>query len=164
MSNEQQDHTPDIEAIVPDVMTLTVDGVECKVNRLKTKEFLALMRVLTAGLGPGLSQVDLDFSDGETVARDMSALMMLAVPNATAEFAVFLASVVEPIDGGQKGHVGKYLHDNPDLDVMIDVFEAVAVQEKDDLAALAGKLQAVWGRIGTLYAPKMKKQTATPTG
>lgn len=160
-SSEKQEQKPDIDAIVPETMTVMVDGVECRVNRLKTREFLSLIRVLTAGLGPGLNEVELDFTDGETVARDLSALMILAVPNATAEFTVFLTSVVEPVDGSKQGQVGKYLYDNPDLDVMIDVFEAIAVQEKDDLAALAGKLRGVWGRIGTLYAPKTSKKTST---
>lgn len=144
----------DVEAIVPVEMRLTVNGIECRVNRLKTREFLALMRVLTAGLGPGLGQVELDFSDGETVGRDLTALMLLAIPNATAEFSVFLASIVSPVDGGKAGEIAKYMHDNPELDVMIEVFEAMAIQEKDDLAGLLGKARAMWSRVGNLYRPK----------
>lgn len=150
------DVKPDLEAIVPEEMTVVVNGIECRVKRLKTREFLALMRVLTAGLGPNISQVDLDFTDGETVARDLSALMMLALPGATEEFALFLGNVVEPVDSGKNVQVFQYLNDNPDVDVLIDVFEAVATQERDDLAGLAGKAQAMWKRVAPLYQPKKK--------
>lgn len=152
--------TVDIEAILPDPIRLNVNGQPCRVNRLKTREFLSLMRVLTAGLGPALGQVRLDFDNAETIARDMSALMLLAVPNATQEFSVFLASIVEPLDPGEKGAVAKYLHDNPDLDVMIDVFEAMATQEKDDLAHLMGKARSMWSRVSDLYRPKTSPNTS----
>lgn len=144
----------DVEAIVPDEIRVTVDGVDCRVKRLKTREFLSLMRVLTAGLGPGLGAVSIDFTDSESASRDLAALMLLAVPNALPEFTVFLAGVVEPVDGEQAGKVARYLHDNPDLDVMLVVFEAIATQEKDDLSALVGKVQAMWGRLANLYSPK----------
>lgn len=144
----------DVEVILPDVETIDVDGVPCRVNRLKTREFLALMRVLTVGIGSGLGQVRIDFSDPDSVAQDMTALMLLAIPNATPEFTVFLVSIVDPVDGGEKGRVNAYLNDNPDLEVMIDVFEAMAMQEKDDLAGLMGKVRAMWGRVSDLYRPK----------
>lgn len=147
----------DIEVILPDLTVqepLYVNGVECRVKRLKTLEFLSLMRVLTAGLGPGLGQVRIDFSSPDDVARDMTALLLLALPNASQEFTVFLASIVEPIDGSKAGEVAKYLHGNPDLEPLIDVFERMAVQEKDDLAGLAGKVRAMWKRIADLYSPK----------
>lgn len=148
--NDIQD-SPDLDVIDPEVGFVIVDGEKCRVNRLKTREFLMLMRVLTSGLGPGLSTVRLDFTDGETVARDLSALMLLAVPNATEEFANFLGQITKPTNPEKNAQVARYLHDNPELDVMLDIFETVAVQEKDDLAALAGKAQAMWSRIASLY-------------
>lgn len=149
----------DLEGIVPGEIRVTLNGIECRVKRLKTREFLALMRVLTNGLGPGLGQVDLDFTDGETVARDLSALMMIALPSAVEEFTLFLADVAVPVNPEKNAAVKKYLHDNPEIDELIDVFEAVATQERDDLAGLAGKAQAMWKRVAPLYQGK-----TTPTG
>lgn len=147
----------DIGIIVPDSVEITVAGVKCNVRRLKTLEFLALLRVLTSGLGGALSDVKLDFSDPDTVAQDLSALMMLAIPNATEEFTLFLRAVVEAKNGKEQAAVSGYLLDNPDIDVLLDVFEAVATQEKDDLAVLAKKAQAMWSRVGNLYSRNQKK-------
>lgn len=146
----------DLEAILPTPFQVKVDGMNCRVRRLKTREFLALVQVLTSGLGPALGNVKLDFSDDETIARDLSALMLLAIPNAVDEFVFFLTSVVEPVQDADRGKVATYLQDNPDLDVMMEIFEGIAVQEKDDLVVLAGKAQAMWSRVAGLYARQRK--------
>lgn len=148
----------DLEEIVPVEKTITVIGRTCRVRRLKTLEFIALIRVLTSGLGSTLSTVSIDFSNDETVAQDLSALMLLALPNATEEFALLLRQMVEPVEQADKAVVAEYLLDNPDLDVLIDVFEAIATQEKDDLSMLAGKLQAAWSRVVPLYSRQTTKK------
>lgn len=141
----------DLEAILPSEFRVVIDGMPCKVRRLKTREFLALVQVLTSGLGPALGNVKLDFSDDEAIARDLSALMLLAIPNAVDEFVFFLTSVVEPVKDSDRGKIATYLQDNPDIDVMLEIFEGIAVQEKDDLVVLAGKAQAMWSRVAGLY-------------
>jgi hypothetical protein len=143
--------TPDVEVIVPPTGKVMVDGHDCRVRRLKTREFLALVNVLTTGLGGALSDVTIDLSDEEGVARDLSALIVLAVPRATDEFTVFLRQIVEPVDDRHRAAVATYLLDNPDVEVMLDIFEIVASQEKDDLSVLAGKAQAMWKRVAALY-------------
>lgn len=144
----------DLEPILPTPFFTEVAGCKCTVRRLKTREFLMLMQVLTSGLGPALGEVKLDFTDEDTIARDLSALMLLAVPNAVDEFMQFLRSVVEPVRDEDRGTVATYLADNPDLDVMVEIFEGIATQEKDDLAILAGKAQAMWSRVASLYTKK----------
>lgn len=146
----------DLTVILPGGGEVTVNGVPCIVRRLKTREFLALLRVLTAGLGPALGEISIDFTDKETVGRDLSALMLLAVPNAADEFAEFLMAIVDAKDPAQSRETALYLKDNPELDVLLEVFEKVAEQEKEDLAALGGKTQAMWSRLGNLYRPKTK--------
>lgn len=148
----------DVEAIAPTDgrVTLTIDGdpVACRVRRLKTREFLALLRVITNGLGPMLGQVSIDLSDEEAVQRDLSALLLLALPNAVDEFVEFLRTVVEPVDKRRTATVAAYLIENPEIDDLIPVFEQIATQEKDDLIVLAGKAQAMWSRLKTVYAEK----------
>lgn len=146
----------DIDTIVPDKPPLVIDGVQCRIRPMKTREFLALMKVLTSGLGGALAQVRIDLTSQETVARDMAALLMLAIPNATEEFMVFLTAVCEPVsdDPKVKAQVARYFHDDPDLDVMMVVFEYVIEANKDDLPALAGKAQAMWTRIAPMFQSK----------
>lgn len=155
MTSQAEEQIVDIDAIAPDASGKFVVGTfEVRVRRLKTREFLALMKVLTSGLGGGLAQVRIDFSTPEHTANDFAALMLLAVPNAVEEFAVFLATVVEPVNPDERAAVARYLHDNPELDEMLSIFEAIAVQEREDLSMLAGKAQAMWTRIAPLYTRK----------
>ena len=154
----ESDVEKDIEEIVPIVGELTVKGVPCTIRRIKTLEFIALIRVLTTGLGGSLGQVRLDFQNEETITQDLSALMLLAIPNATEEFSMLLRQMVEPKDEQQRAIVAGYLMDNPDLDALIDIFEVIATQEKDDMKVLAGKLQAAWSRVVPLYTRQTAKR------
>jgi hypothetical protein len=157
-----EESVEDLEPIVPSVENVTIAGVPCRIRRLKTREFLALVNVLTSGLGASLQEVSIDFTDEESIGSDLSALMLLAIPNAVDEFAMFLRAVVEPKDEKDAAKVATYLIDNPDVDDLLLIFEAIVTQEKDDLAVLAGKAQAMWKRIATLYSkkkPTAKKST-----
>lgn len=149
---EPGSETEDIETIFPFPKRLEINGVDCAVRRLKTREFLSLVNVMTTGLSGSLSEITIDLTDPEAVATDISALMMLAIPRAVDEFSVFLRQIVDPIDPAKAAVVGAYLMDNPDVDVMLDVFEIVATQEQDDLVTLVGKAQAMWSRVAPLYA------------
>lgn len=151
------DPAEDVEIIeAPPSGQFDLNGIPARVRRMKTREFLSLMRVLSAGLGPALGTIRMDFSSPETVARDMAALMVLALPNATEELALFLATIVEPVREADRKGLVAYLHDNPELEDLLEVFERVAVQEKDDLASLAGKAQAMWSRIAPMYQMQNK--------
>lgn len=130
-------------------MTLTVGGIEARVNRLRSREFLSLMRVLTRGIGTGAK--DLKFEgDADAMRAQFIGLFIVAVPNAVPEFAQFLLTVVEPIDPSQRGLLAREM-DNPEIEVMLDVFEIIATQEKDDLSSLVGKARAALSRIQSLY-------------
>lgn len=133
--------------------TLEIGGIDCRIRRIKTRELLHLMRILTVGLGPALTTVRLDFSSSETVQQDMMGLLILALPNATDETFVFLAGMVEAVNGSEQGSIGAYMHDNPEPDELIDIFEVLLRQEAPELVGLAGKAQAMWSRVGPLFSP-----------
>lgn len=156
---DKTDAPDDLSAIVPDEVRVDVNGISCTVKRLKTREFFSLLRVLTSGLGGSIGNVQLSVGDEEAMAGELITLAMIAIPNAMPEFQVFLADVVKPVDPEKNAEVARYLHDNPEIEEMIDIFEAVAEQEKEDLASLVGKVRAMWGRLTTLYRPK-----TSPTG
>ena len=153
----------DLDAIDPVGTEITVAGAACVVNRLKAREFLALVRVLTVGLGDGLRAVSgsLSMDDEEALGQELLALLLLAIPEAGEEFLAFVRTIVTPKDPRQTSEVLAAL-ENPELDVMIEVAEKVVMQEAEDLQGLAGKAQAAWTRIASLYQPKKKEPQKTP--
>ncbi len=106
-----------------------------------------------------MSQVELNFDDPDQVARDMSALMILAMPNAVDEFILFMSGMVEPPPASRAEIMG-YLVDNPELEDLLVVFEKIAEQEKDDLVSLAGKVRAMWTRIAPMYQKGQENKKA----
>lgn len=151
---------PDAEEILPEAGPFTMkllDGTEipCVVKRLRAREFLALLRVLTRGFGDGIAQITLAGDDAEEMQGQIMGMMLVAIPEAVDEFVDFVAKVVEPADGSDAKRLAKSLQ-NPDVTVLIDVAEFIATQEKDDLAALMGKARAALARIQSLYGGKPK--------
>ena len=143
----------DIETIVPEEAFVKINGIDCRVKRFRTREFLALTSILTKGLGENASRVRLSGNDDE-VASELIGLVLVSLPNAVPEFIAFLQGIVEPVDKADKGKIAAYMGDDPDLDVLIDVFEAFAVQERDEIGQLTGKFRASWDRISSLYQKK----------
>jgi hypothetical protein len=77
--------------------------------------------------------------------------MLLSAPAAPDELLVFMSMVVEAKLPKDRLAVTTYLQENPDIGELVDVFEVIAKAEADDLAAIVGKLQAMWSRIATVY-------------
>lgn len=142
---------PDIEVILPESGTVTIHGAEGQeipagVRRLKSREFLLLMRVITQGLGQGLTTVRLDLTDPDEAQGQMLGILMLAVPEALEEFGDFLHAIVEPKaqkDAASLAHVAR----NLDPGDLLDVLGVMVEQEKDDFMALMGKAQAWLARL-----------------
>lgn len=139
--------TLDVEAVSPEEGKVEVDGVVCRVRRLQTREILQIVKILTRGLGPGIKDVTIDT---DMLEQDVLALLILAVPNAIDEMFDLLTSVVEPVSNYDRA---KFLAamKNPPPETMLDVFEVIALQEKDDLHRLVGKVQAMTSRLKTAY-------------
>lgn len=145
------DPVKDLDAILPEngrivVTTDTGNDIECEVERLKSREFLLLMRILTHGLGAGIRDIRLDTNDRDALAGELLALLMLAVPEAIEEFGAFILAIVSPVDRSKAAEVAVTLQ-NPDPDVLIDALGIMVEQEADDLVMLGGKAQAWIARI-----------------
>lgn len=144
----------DLDTILPVGGTFEVDGIPAVVNRLKAREFLSLMRVLTQGLGAGAQEIigsmKFDSDDKDQMAGQIIGLFVLAIPNAIEQFGDFLLSVVTPKDPADRGKLMVAMQ-NPEIEVLLDVFTLIAEQEKDDLASLVGKAKAAVARISSVY-------------
>lgn len=125
-------------------------GVKVHVNRLKTREFLALLRFLSKGLGPAVAELSFTTDDEEALAGEMIGTLIVALPEATDEFMLFVQAVVTPVGKDDAARVKSEM-DNPDIDDLMAIGERVITQEIPDLRRLAGNAQAMWGRIRQVY-------------
>lgn len=149
----------DLEAILPDEGKLVVEGIPAVVKRLKAKEFLQLVRVLTIGLGSGVQNIDLTGGTEDEMQSRLMGLFIVAIPEAIEEFGQFLFSIVDAQDPKQRNELRKAMEE-PEIDTMLDVLTLVAIQERDDLRSLAGKAKAALTRIQSVYRPTV----ASPIG
>lgn len=145
----------DLEAILPqpgepfEIGAASGSPVLVRVNRLKTREFLALMRAITRGVGPGLSHLTLAGSEDEQVA-EMLGIVVMAIPEAGDDFVEFVQTVTVAVGKDDAQRVQQELR-NPEIDDTLRIIEQVVTQEIDDLQALLGKVQSMWTRMVTMY-------------
>jgi hypothetical protein len=135
-------------------------GFEVEVVRMRTRQFFRLLRVLTHGAGPAVTQAGLDFSaDPGEFAQKLLTLVVMSIPDAEQEAIAFLSSMARPTGLTDKpatqmtkqetennqalwGQFGTELH-NPDLGDTLDLIEVIIRQEAPELQALGKKLQKV---------------------
>lgn len=146
--------TQDLNAILPTEGKIVVEGIPATVKRLKSREFMKLVRILTNGMGAGIGDIDLS-GDEETLQGKFIALAVMAIPNAEDEFHDFIANVVVPDSKSQTDELRKALLE-PELDTTIDVLTIVAAQEAADFRSLVGKLKAALKIVQTAYRPTAK--------
>lgn len=152
----------EIERLDPTPKNLTLStGFEVELVRLKTRQFLRLLKILTSGLQPGALQT-LNFGDDpEDFASKLVAMMMMAIPDAEPAAIAFLQSMLQP--SGLVGGIGgkpliqmskqdrendttlwdKFQNElfNPEITDTVDVIEQIILQEAPELQALGKKLE-----------------------
>jgi hypothetical protein len=158
----EQGQTPDVETIVPDVPTITLNGVECRVKRIQTRELLALLRIVSLAVGENMAKLRFTLEHPMEAARELAALLLLAASVNPDETLVFAAQLVDSVDDGQRVKLRTYLMENPDPDDMLLLMEQVATQESGDLVAIAGKVQAMMARLSVVYQPS--RTPSSPPG
>jgi hypothetical protein len=139
--------------------------VECKlstdfavsVRRMRTRQFFRLLRILTHGAGPALTQSQLNFAgDPDEFGQKLLMLVVMSIPDAEQETIAFLASMCEPsglVDKQasqltkQEAEANKVLWDrygeelhNPELEDTFDLIEVIVRQEAPELQALGKRL------------------------
>jgi hypothetical protein len=160
----------DLDAIIPETASIVVGDITCFVRRLKTREMLGLLRILTHGLGlmmqPMLEAVDWD--DQENVVGSLGGMFIAAMPEAPNETIAFLKMIVVPVPTGDskedlaaRNIVTASLED-AELDVFFEVIELIVQQEAADLASLAGKVRAMGQKLGPLAKPRQSGKRGKP--
>lgn len=139
----------------PAVVKLST-GYEVGLQRLKTRQFFRLLKVLTRGVGPAMLQ-SLNFSDDpEGFGRNLLAMTVMAIPEAEQQFIEFLQSMCKPVgmhepDGRQLTKKEREENsdlitelveelNNPELDDLLDLAEAIVKAESADIQALGKRV------------------------
>jgi len=152
-SAPEREHVDELEALMPDGASITVAGVECRVRRIRTRELLRLIRIMTEGLGGRLALLDFGSAESdEDLASKVVAALVSAIPYAEDELIGFVQTVVEPrsSDVSDVKLVASELQ-NPDVGTLVRVLTAVVEQEADEWVRL-GKDVAAWWRTSMISA------------
>jgi hypothetical protein len=155
----------------PETLTLS-DDTEIRLLDLKTRQFFRLMRILTRGAGSFLMQSRLSLNDDvETFITKILGVLIVAVPEAEDETIDFVTSMIEPVGLVKERSLGRNrdvadanqamwdslssLMENPELEDLLDILEAVLQREAKDILRLGKRLQRmfeVMQRSGQLKA------------
>jgi len=145
--------TPDIDLIASEGGPVTLlSGRQVNVERLRTRQTMRLMKILTRGGGAALT--DIDFSGGEdSAAVALLGAVIFSIPEAEDETIDFVRSMVTPVglirDPRSKPEIevneGLFEaiseeFENPELDDLVTVLERVIVVEAPHLIALGKRL------------------------
>lgn len=125
---------------------ITVLGMPCSLKRLRTREFLKLMRIVTEGMGGRLAlmSLDVDKDDEAVMVGKLTGALVNALPYAEDAVIDFVGTMVEPdIDDPKQYRLIKQELVNPDLDTMTAVIQGVVEQEASELVRL-GKAFGNW--------------------
>jgi len=157
----------DIEAIEASPKTITIaSGMEVEVQRLKLRQLLRLMKIITRGASPALSLLSDDLSEEEFTTSLLYAIA-LAIPDAEDETVDFLLSMVLPADfhkgrnltKAQKAENDTLIDEiqeefyNPELEDLVSLMEVIVVNE-------APHIKALGNRIAVLLEAQVKSTTA----
>ena len=158
-------------------------GYEVGIQRLKTRQFFRLLKVLTRGVGPAVVQSGLDFSkDPEAFGQSLLAMTLMAIPEAEQQFIEFLTSMCTP-SGLHEAHGRTRLSkqqlednqtaindmvdelNNPELDDLLDLAEAIVKQEAPEIQALGKRVASLLElarKTGQLDDKEKDKGTSSP--
>lgn len=144
---------------VPDTYTFA-DGTTVGIERLKTRQFFKLLRIITHGGMDALQTIRLDPNQGtEVFTENLIALLIFAVPESEDETIEFLRSMVTPqqvtipddVPPSSAGKMAQRLTDeakvkvdseftNMGLDDLLGLVEVIIRREAPELKALGKRL------------------------
>jgi hypothetical protein len=148
----------ELDRILPSSGPITLkDGTRVDIADLKTRQLLALMRILTRGVGPFLID-QLTNQKGASAEAQVGAILgalLLAIPEAENEAILFVQTIAQvpsppapdaPTSAediaAARAHLAAIL-ENPEIEDTIDIIQAALEREKDDLAALGKRIMGL---------------------
>lgn len=149
---------------VPDTITLS-DGTEVKLLDLKARQFFKLLRIISHG--PAMAALsnssNLLQGDPEAVVMRLVGFLLVSIPDAYEETLAFLQDMVQPnglkdvpdnADKSTKVAAAGYNKDkwtqlakaldNPEIEDVVDLVDAIIKRESGDLVALGKKVASLF--------------------
>lgn len=171
---------PEIDKLdpLPEVVKLR-SGLHVRFEALRSRQFMKLLRIVTHGALPGMSQAGLlnlqNLSNDEFLGQFLT-ITLLSIPDAEDETIAFIRSMVYP-DGliERKGlnkqdvERNKELWEaldeeleNPDLDDLVTIIESVVKRESEDIFALGKRLAAMMKLAAKTGQLSPNRKASTP--
>jgi hypothetical protein len=149
---------------VPDTITLS-DGTEVKLLDLKARQFFKLLRIISHG--PAMAALsnsgNLLQGDPEAVVMRLVGFLLVSIPDAYEETLAFLQDMVQPaalkeipanadksskvaatgFNNDQWAALAKAM-DNPEIEDVVDLVDAIIKRESNDLVALGKKVASLF--------------------
>ncbi len=134
-------------------------GMTVTLRPLMTRELFALLRVVTAGIGPQIAAQRLNPDEDEDVfLAKFAGMVLMSLPNAEDEVMAFLRQVVTPTAVITDGRLDKAIETrnarlvrdldvllyNPDPDDTITIIEQLAAAEAGNVRALGKRLAGIF--------------------
>lgn len=156
MTTENPEPETDAEIIISDPTELTLaSGLKVKVERLKTRGTLALLRILTKG-AEDIFRSGLDVNQDD-FQQQLVLHVLFAVPSAPEETIGFLRTMVIPAQLRTEGRISKgdeaWNEDqwiqldaelmDPEVEDLIDIVGQIIANEAPHLQALGKKIAAL---------------------
>lgn len=159
----------DVLASEPTILTLST-GTKIRIERLRTRQLLRALKVLTNGAADVLAGFSFDGDDEEGFAANILASLIFAVPEAEDETIEFIQSMVSPADiiEEPKTKADKALNAslykslekelfNPELEDLISIVEVVVKNEAPHVAELGKRLMLLFPTAKAVATKKSKK-------
>lgn len=167
----------------PETVTLC-SGLQVQLESLKARQFFKLLRIVTHGALPGMQQAGLfdmaELTTDEFMGRLLS-ITVLSIPDAEEETIEFIRSMCQPVglierkglnkqDAERNALLWEALDDeleNPELDDLVTIIEAVVKREAEDIQALGKRLASMFklaekvGQVPSSTSPSPTESTST---
>ncbi len=157
----------ELDALSPVPATIRLStGTVLELESLRARQFFKLLRIITRGAMPAMQDLSVFKLDPEAdagaFAGRLLSLMLLSIPEAENEAIEFIQSMVQPAGLIDRRSSGTKLNkqdlerntelwakaltdlDNPNLDDLVTIIEAIVKREAGDIQALGKRLTAMF--------------------
>lgn len=163
----------------PDFVFLK-SGLRIQLESLKARQFFKLLRIVTHGALPGMREAGLfsmDDLDGDEFMGRLLSVTLLSIPDAEDETIEFIKSLCYPAGLAERRGLNKQDKEhnallwealdleleNPELDDLVTIIEAVVKREAGDIQALGKRLASMFKLAEkTGQVPVSPSPTSTP--
>lgn len=174
----------ELSKLDPDTQTIVLSsGLHVQLESLRARQFFKLLKIITHGAMPNMRELGLNDIDDLSVEEFMGRLLtvvVLSIPDAEDETIGFIRSMCYPAGlierkGLNKQDVERNKElwagvdaelENPQLEDLVTIIEAIVKREADDIQALGKRLASMFKlaeKTGQLSTPPTPKASTPPS-